>query len=44
MFKILCSFLVSDFLPSSAEQIFGTIAIIFASDNVFCWGIFGPLS
>jgi len=32
-------FLVSDFLPSSGEHIFGNIAVIFASNGVFQRGL-----
>jgi len=41
MFKgfLFFYFLVADFLPSSGEHIFGSIAVNFASNGEFQWGL-----
>jgi len=41
MFKtfFIFNFLVFDFLPSSGENIFGSIAVVFAPNGVFQWGL-----
>jgi len=42
--KVFNFFLVSDFLPSSGEHIFGSIAIVFAPKNVFQQGLISQWS
>jgi len=35
----LSFFFYTNFLPSSGEHIFGNIAVLFALDEVFWWGL-----